>query len=222
MGICFYTHWTLFQIYNGYLKKKFYAANIANKVTPLILIKGGAYAVFRLLGEERINNRMSLAIVLKSALTFLHRRNPEFARWPGLPVPRRAVFAPLSHQFTVEVGRQPGLGRKTPSKKVHIKLETKPKRLQRRKKRKAEGGGRGPESCPLLGSIGFFKKTKQNKKNKNNEQWLQKRKSCAQTSTCGCRASEVGGRARPLAPLPCRTRLYHATCAFQDILPKES
>lgn len=65
MGICFYTDWTLFQIYNGSLKKKkFYAANIANKVTPLILINGGAYAVFRLLGKEsRINNRMSLAIV---------------------------------------------------------------------------------------------------------------------------------------------------------------
>lgn len=69
MGICFYTNRALFQIYNGHLKK-FYAANIANKVTPLILINGGAYAVCRLLGKERINNRMSLAIVLKSALTF--------------------------------------------------------------------------------------------------------------------------------------------------------
>lgn len=66
MEICFYTDRTLFQIYNGYLKKKFYSANIANKVTPLILINGGAYAVFRLLGKEsRINNRMSLARVLK-------------------------------------------------------------------------------------------------------------------------------------------------------------
>ncbi|CAK6436859.1 unnamed protein product [Pipistrellus nathusii] len=104
---------------------------------------------------------MSLAIVLKSALTFLHRcRNPESLRWlAGPPVPRRAASAlnaPLSHQFTVEVGRQPGLGRKTPSKKLHVTLETKPKRLQGRKKRKAEGGGRGPESRPLLGSIGFF------------------------------------------------------------------
>lgn len=138
-------------------KKKFYAANIANKVTPLILINGGAYAVFRLLGEERINNRMSLAIVLKSALTFLHRRrNPEFARWPGLPVPRRAVFAPLSHQFTVEVGRQPGLGRKTPSKKVHVKFETKPKRLQRRKKGKAEGGWQRPRELPASGLHWFL------------------------------------------------------------------
>lgn len=53
MEICFYTDWTLFQIYNGSLKKKnFYAANIANKVTPLILINGGADAVFRLLGKK--------------------------------------------------------------------------------------------------------------------------------------------------------------------------
>lgn len=62
MEICFYTDRTLFQIYNGYLKK-FYTANIANKVTPLILINGGACAVFPLLGESRINNRMSLANV---------------------------------------------------------------------------------------------------------------------------------------------------------------
>lgn len=78
-------------------KKKFYAANIANKVTPLILINGGAYAVFRLLGKERINNRMSLAIVLKSALTFLRHRNPELAHSPGLPSPRRALCSPHSH-----------------------------------------------------------------------------------------------------------------------------
>lgn len=39
MEICFYMVQILFQIYNGYLKK-FYMANIANKVTPLILING--------------------------------------------------------------------------------------------------------------------------------------------------------------------------------------
>lgn len=51
MEICFYTDRSLFQIYNGYLKK-FYTANIANKVTPLILINGGACAVFPLLGRK--------------------------------------------------------------------------------------------------------------------------------------------------------------------------
>jgi hypothetical protein len=78
---------SLFQIYNGYLKKKIYTANIANKVTPLILINGGAYAAFRLLGKERINNTMSLARVLKSALTFLHLARPRAS--PSLP---QAVF----------------------------------------------------------------------------------------------------------------------------------
>lgn len=54
MEICFYTNGTLFQIYNGELKKKkFYTANIANKVTPLILINGGAYAVFLIIRERK-------------------------------------------------------------------------------------------------------------------------------------------------------------------------
>lgn len=100
MGICFYTNRALFQIYNGHLKK-IYAANIANKVTPLILITGGAYAVCRLLGKERINNRMSLAIVSKSALTF---PPPQF--WipalagppPGAPRCVRLAVAPAGLQ----------------------------------------------------------------------------------------------------------------------------
>lgn len=158
MGICFYTNRALFQIYNGHLKK-IYAANIANKVTPLILITGGAYAVCRLLGKERINNRMSLAIVSKSALTFPPPQS-WIARWPGHPG-RAALCSPCcrTSRFTVEVGRQPGLVRKTPTKKVQVQFKTKPKRLQRRKKRKAEGDGRGPERRPLLDSIGFFFKT---------------------------------------------------------------
>lgn len=178
--------------------------------------------MFRLLGEERINNRMSLAIVLKSALTFLHRRrNPEFARWPGLPVPRRAVFAPLSHQFTVEVGRQPGLGRKTPSKKVHVKFETKPKRLQRRKKGKAEGGWQRPRELPASGLHWFLlKKTKQNKN--NNEQWLQKRKSQVVRTDIHLRLQGFRGgggeSAASRPPFPAKrgstTRLAHSKTFF--------
>lgn len=48
MEICFYMDWSLFQIYNGYLKKtqqQLYTANIANQVTPLIL-RGQSYVVF--------------------------------------------------------------------------------------------------------------------------------------------------------------------------------
>lgn len=46
MEICFYTDWSLFQIYNGHqIKKKLYTANIANQVTPLIL-RGQSYVVF--------------------------------------------------------------------------------------------------------------------------------------------------------------------------------
>lgn len=146
---------TLFQIYNGQLKK-ILPANIANKVTPLILINGGAYAVFRLLGKERINNRMSLAIVLKSALTFLRHRNPELARSPGLLSPRVALCSPCSRtrKFTVEVRKRPGLVRKTPTKKSPNKIRNKTKK--RRKKRKAAGDGRGRESRSLLGSIQFL------------------------------------------------------------------
>lgn len=44
MGICFYTDWSLFQIYNGYQIKK-NTANIANQVTPLIP-GGQSYVVF--------------------------------------------------------------------------------------------------------------------------------------------------------------------------------
>lgn len=68
--------------------------------------------MFRLLGRERrINNRMSLAIVSKSALTFLRHRNPESARPAGLPVPAAPCPPPSpSTKFTVEMGRRPGLG----------------------------------------------------------------------------------------------------------------
>lgn len=47
MGFCFYTDWSLFQIYNGYQikKKQLYTANIANQVTPLIS-GGQSYVVF--------------------------------------------------------------------------------------------------------------------------------------------------------------------------------
>lgn len=47
MGFCFYTDWSLFQIYNGYQikKKKLYTANIANQLTPLIS-GGQSYVVF--------------------------------------------------------------------------------------------------------------------------------------------------------------------------------
>lgn len=46
-------------------------ANIANKVTPLILIHGGAYVASRLLGKERINNRGAHSF--QSALTARHQ-----------------------------------------------------------------------------------------------------------------------------------------------------
>lgn len=175
--------------------------------------------MFRLLGKERINNRMSLAIILKSALTFLHRRNPESARWPAsgpASGPVCAAFAPVYSR-----GRETaGLGRKTPSKKLHVTLETKPKRLQGRKKRKAEGGGRGPESRLLLGSIGFFflKKKKTTNSGFRNMQVV-----CTEIHLRlqGFRGGEESSASRPPPP-PCKTGLYHSTCAFQDILPKES
>ena len=134
MEICLYTDRTQFQIYNGYLKKKFYAANIANKVTPLILINGGAYVVFRLLGKEsRINNRMSLAIVFfKSALTFLRHRNPDSGRSAGLPHPHGALPASRSHQRVYSRDRRP-------TRQVKTKFESKPKKPE--EKEGEEGGG---------------------------------------------------------------------------------
>lgn len=44
---------------------------------------------------------MSLAIVLKSALTFLRHRNPELARSPGLLSPRVALCSPCSRHKKV-------------------------------------------------------------------------------------------------------------------------
>lgn len=45
MGIYFYRDRTV-EIYNGLLKKKIYAANIANKIIPLILITRDLCAVW--------------------------------------------------------------------------------------------------------------------------------------------------------------------------------
>lgn len=150
MEICFYTDRTLFQIYNGYLKRKFYAANIANKVTPLILINRGAYAVFGLLGKQsRINNRMNLAIVSKSALTSLRRRcNPDrhSPRLPGPPPSRGALRAPRSHtsKFTVDIGRQSGLERKDTHQKSQTGSRNKPKKPEGRRTRQAAADAERP------------------------------------------------------------------------------
>lgn len=156
---------------------------------------------------------MSLAIVLKSALTFLRHRNPELARSPGLLSPRVALCSPCSRtrKFTVEVRKRPGLVRKTPTKKkAQIKFETKPKREGRRGRRRgmAEAGRAARFWAP---SSFFFLK---------DEQWLQKCKLSAQRSTCGWwRASEVGREnAISCPPFPAKDssnkRLAHSKTFF--------
>ena len=197
MGICFYTNRALFQIYSGHLKK-IYAANIANKVTPLILINGGAYAVCRLLGKERINNRMSLAIVLQSALTFPRRRNPGFARWPGHPRAHRAVFASLSHQKVYSRGRETAgsLEKNTHPKSPSI-VQNKTEKTAEKEEEEGGGGGRGPERGPLLDSIWFVSKTSSGFRNA----------SCPHEDPPVVDAGprRWGGRARFFAPLlPCK------------------
>lgn len=94
---------------------------------------------------------MSLAIALKSALTFLHRRNPEFARWPDRPVPRRAVFVPLSHQFTVEVGRQ-----KNTLQKSSLKIRNKTRKTAEREEEEGGGGWQRPGEPPASGLHWFL------------------------------------------------------------------
>lgn len=170
--------------------------------------------MFRLLRKERINNRMSLAIVLKSALTFLHRRNPEFARWPGLPVPRRAVFVPRSHQFTVEVGRQKNTLQKKSTE--NSKQDQKDCRGGRRGRRRGVAEARRAARfwAPLVSFLKNKNKTNSGFRNANRAH---------RDPPAAAGLPRWGGRAWPLAPPPSlQTRLYHGTCAFQDILPKES
>lgn len=64
MEICFYTDWTLFQIYNGPLKKKFLRGKYCQQSYTINTDKRRSRCGVSIIREEsRINNRMSLAIV---------------------------------------------------------------------------------------------------------------------------------------------------------------
>lgn len=157
---------------------------------------------------------MSLAIVLKSALTFRIAAILNSCAGRASPSRVRPCLRPLSHRFTVEVGRQKNT------------LQTSPRKIRNKTRKTAEeegeegGGGRQRPGEPPASGLRWFLFLK----NTQNEQWLQKRKSCAQRSTCGCRASEVGRESAASRPpaLPALPAVRLATGAFRDILPKES
>lgn len=169
--------------------------------------------MFRLLRKERINNRMSLAIVLKSALTFLHRRNPEFARWPGLPVPRRAVFVPRSHQFTVEVGRQKNTLQKKSTE--NSKQDQKDCRGGRRGRRRGVAEARRAARfwAPLVSFLKNKNKTNSGFRNANRAH---------RDPPAAAGLPRWGGRAWPLAPpLPCKRGSTTGRAHSKTFFPKK-
>lgn len=143
MEICFYMDWSLFQIYNGYLKKtqqqqqQLYTANIANQVTPLIL-RGQSYVVFWVGKESWINNRLSLSTVSE-------RLNYTGLIEPRPPPPQCAPFFSESH----------GRDRKTPREDVKMWLQARWKTLEEG----GNGGARGWGSISVVDTVFFLKRT---------------------------------------------------------------
>lgn len=156
---------------------------------------------------------MSLAIVLKSALTFLHRRNPEFARWPGLPVPRRAVFVPRSHQFTVEVGRQKNTLQKKSTE--NSKQDQKDCRGGRRGRRRGVAEARRAARfwAPLVSFLKNKNKTNSGFRNASRAQEIHLRLQ-------GFRGGE-GERGLSPPPLPCKRGSTTGRAHSKTFFPKK-
>lgn len=134
--------------------KKIYAANIANKVTPLILITEKAYAVFRLLGKKvECQQDEPCYRFLKSALTFCVTAilTQGALRAFLAPTAPRLPHAP-TRRFT-EIGDSWVSEKNHPPNKSKQSSETKTKKPEEKEGEEGgEDGGRGRESRLLLGS----------------------------------------------------------------------